>query len=182
MGEYIPFKEVAEFKIERGIRTIRRENRLRSIRVSANMDYTKNSLQVVLGELNSTIIPRVLSQVDGVTETAGGQSEYTAKMVDSIKFSMSFALIVIFTILVFLLKSYVQSGLIVSLIPLGVIGAVIGHYIMGIPVSILSFLGIVALAGIIINDSVVLLDRYNKMIKAGGKVEESIFRCRNDKV
>ena len=139
MGEYIPFKEVAEFKIERGIRTIRRENRLRSIRVSANMDYPKNSLQVVLGELNSTIIPRVLSQVDGVTETAGGQSEYTAKMVDSIKFSMSFALIVIFTILVFLLKSYVQSGLIISLIPLGVIGAVIGHYIMGIPVSILSF-------------------------------------------
>jgi multidrug efflux pump subunit AcrB len=174
-GDYIAFKEIATFKIERGIETIRRENRQRSIRVSANMDFTKNNLQVVLTELNSTIIPRVLSQVDGVTETAGGQAEYTNKMVESITFSMTFAIIVIFTILVFLLKSYIQSGLILSLIPLGVIGAVLGHYIMGIPVSILSFLGIVALAGIIINDSVVLLDRYNKYIKSGKSVSDAIY-------
>jgi multidrug efflux pump subunit AcrB len=177
MGEYVPFKEIAEFKIERGIRTIRRENRLRSIRVNANMDFSKNNLQVVLAELNNNIIPRVLSQVDGVTETAGGQSEYTAKMIDSIKFSMTFAAIVIFTILVFLLKSYIQSGLILSLIPLGVIGAVIGHYVMDIPVSILSFLGIVALAGIIINDSIVLIDRYNKLVRAGGNVSDSVYQA-----
>ncbi len=176
-GDYIPFKELATFEIERGIKTIRRENRQRSVRVSANMDYTKNNLQVVLEELNSTIIPRVLSQVDGVTETSGGQSEYTAKMIDSIKFSMTFALIAIFTILVFLLKSYIQSWLILSLIPLGVIGAILGHYFMGIPVSILSFLGIVALSGIIINDSVVLLDRYNKNIKSGEDVKDAIYNA-----
>ena len=177
MGAFIPFKEVADYEIERGIRTIRRENRLRSIRVSANLDFTKNNLQVVLNELNTDIIPRVLSQVDGVTETAGGQSEYTTKMIDSIKFSMTFAMIVIFTILVFLLKSYILSGIILTLIPLGLIGAVFGHYIMGIPVSILSFLGIVALAGIIINDSVILLDKFNKFIKEGKKVSDSIFEA-----
>ncbi len=174
-GDYIAFKEIATFKIERGIKTIRRENRQRSVRVNANMDFTKNNLQVVLAELNSTIIPRVLSQVDGVMQTAGGQAEYTNKMVSSISSSMTFALIVIFTILVFLLKSYIQSGLILSLIPLGIIGAVLGHYVMGIPVSILSFLGIVALAGIIINDSVVLLDRYNKYIKSGKSVSEAVY-------
>ncbi|MFC1786308.1 efflux RND transporter permease subunit [Candidatus Neomarinimicrobiota bacterium] len=176
-GDYIAFKELATFKIERGIETIRRENRQRSVRVRANMDFTKNNLQVVLEELKSTIIPRVLSQVDGVTETAGGQAEYTNKMVNSITFSMTFAIIAIFTILVFLLKSYIQSGLILSLIPLGIIGAVIGHFLMGIPVSILSFLGIVALAGIIINDSVVLLDRYNKNIKSGEDVKDAIFNA-----
>jgi multidrug efflux pump subunit AcrB len=176
-GDYIAFKELATFKIERGIETIRRENRQRSVRVRANMDFTKNNLQVVLEELKSTIIPRVLSQVDGVTETAGGQAEYTNKMVNSITFSMTFAMIAIFTILVFLLKSYIQSGLILSLIPLGVIGAVIGHFLMGIPVSILSFLGIVALAGIIINDSVVFLDRYNKNIKSGEDVKDAIFNA-----
>lgn len=176
-GDYIAFKEIATFKIERGIKTIRRENRQRSVRVSANMDFTKNNLQVVLGELNSTIIPRVLSQVDGVTETAGGQAEYTNKMINSISFSMTFAALVIFTILVFLLKSYIQTALILSLIPLGIIGAVIGHFLMGIPVSILSFLGIVALSGIIINDSVVLLDRYNKNIKSGEKVRDAIYNA-----
>jgi multidrug efflux pump subunit AcrB len=64
-----------------------------------------------------------------------------------------------------------------SLIPLGIIGAVIGHYIMGIPISILSFLGIVALAGIIINDSVVLVDRYNKLLKSGVDVYEALHEA-----
>ena len=100
-------------------------------------------------------------------EAYGGQSEYVTKMINSIQYSMAIALIIMFTILMFLLKSYLQTGLIMSLIPLGIIGAVIGHYIIGIPISILSFLGIVALAGIIINDSVVLVDRYNNLLKSG---------------
>ncbi len=175
-GDYVPFKEIATFKIERGLRRIRHENGYRSVTVYANMDFTKNSQQVVLNELNSDIIPRVLSQVDGVSKSMGGQSEYMQKMVGSIKFSMTFAALIIFTILVFLLKSYIQTLLIISLIPLGIIGAVIGHYLKGIPVSILSFLGIVALAGIIINDSVVLIDRYNKQVKAGMKVAESVYQ------
>jgi len=88
-------------------------------------------------------------------------------MVNSMMFSMAIALVVMFTILMFLLKSYMQTLMIMSLIPLGVIGAVMGHYIIGIPVSILSFLGLVALAGIIINDSVVLVDKYNNLLKSG---------------
>ncbi|MEE8437257.1 MAG: efflux RND transporter permease subunit, partial [Candidatus Neomarinimicrobiota bacterium] len=174
-GSFVAFKEIADYKIERGLRRIRHENRFRSVRVFANMDFTRNNLQVVLQELNDEIIPRVLSQVDGVSKSMSGQSEYTQKMIESIKYSMSFAAIIIFTILLFLLKSYMQTFLIMSLIPLGVIGAVMGHYLKGIPVSILSFLGIVALAGIIINDSVVLIDRYNKFIKAGTGVAEAVF-------
>lgn len=176
-GHYVPFKEIASFTIERGLRRIRHENGFRSVRVFANMDFKKNNLQVVLQELNADIIPRVLAQVDGVSKSMGGQSEYTAKMISSIKYSMTFALIAIFTILVFLLKSYIQTLLIMSLIPLGVIGAVIGHYLKGIPVSILSFLGLVALAGIIINDSVVLIDRYNKLIKSNIDVARATYQA-----
>ena len=64
-----------------------------------------------------------------------------------------------------------------SLIPLGIIGAVIGHWVVGIPVSILSFLGIVALAGIIINDSVVLVDKYNRLIREGNDVSEALYEA-----
>jgi multidrug efflux pump subunit AcrB len=84
-------------------------------------------------------------------------------------------MVIIFTILMFLLKSYLQTMLIMGLIPLGVIGAVFGHLVLDIPVSILSFLGIVALAGIIINDSVVLMDRYNNLIKKGENVFEALM-------
>jgi multidrug efflux pump subunit AcrB len=90
---------------------------------------------------------------------------------------MTLALVAMFTILLFLLKSPIQTLIILGLIPMGVIGAVIGHFIVGIPVSILSFLGIVALAGIIVNDSVVLVDRYNKMIAKGKEVGEALYEA-----
>lgn len=177
-GEYVPFKEVADYRIERGLRRIRHEDGLRSATVFADLDYSKNELQVVLAELNGEVVPRVLAQVDGVHRASGGgQQEEVNNMVGSIRFTMGLALLVMFTILLFLLKSYIQTALIMTLIPLGVIGAVIGHYIMGIPVSILSFLGIVALAGIIINDSVVLVDRYNNLIREGQDVADALYEA-----
>ena len=176
-GEYVPFKEVAQFRIERGLRRIRHEDGERAVTVFANLDYDKNDLGVVLKELNSVVVPKVLSQVEGVTRSYGGQSEYVTKMIASIQYSMAIALIIMFTILMFLLKSYLQTSLIMSLIPLGIIGAVVGHYIIGIPISILSFLGIVALAGIIINDSVVLVDKYNNLLKSGMNVFEALMEA-----
>lgn len=176
-GAYVPFKEVAEYKIQRSLRRIRHENGERSVTVYANMDYSKNDLAVVLKDLNEVVVPAVLSKVDNVARSYGGQSEEVSRMVDSMTYSMVIALVIMFTILMFLLKSYLQTILIVSLIPLGIVGAVIGHFIMGIPVSILSFLGIVALAGIIINDSVVLVDKYNRLIGEGLQVREALMEA-----
>ena len=174
-GDYVPFKEVADYNIQRSLRRIRHENGERSVTVYANLDYSKNDLAVILGDLNSTVIPKILSKVDGVSRSYGGQSEEVDKMIGSMTYSMVIAMLVIFTILMFLLKSYLQTILIMSLIPLGVIGAILGHFIMGIPVSILSFLGIVALAGIIINDSVVLMDRFNNLIRNGEDIFEALL-------
>jgi multidrug efflux pump subunit AcrB len=176
-GEYVPFKEVASFRIERGLRRIRHEDGERSVTVFADLDYSKNDQAVVLNELNANVIPSVLSQVEGVTQQLGGQAEYVDKMVQSIYFSMAIALFVMFTILMFLLKSYMQTLLVMGLIPLGVIGAVLGHLVMGIPVSILSFLGIVALAGIIVNDSVVLIHKYNNLLQAGMDVPQALIEA-----
>lgn len=176
-GDYVPFKEVATYRIERGLRRIRHEDGERSVTVFADLDYSKNDQAVVLQELNASIVPSVLSQVEGVTRKMSGQSEYVDKMVQSIQFSMAIALVVMFTILMFLLKSYLQTLLIMSLIPIGVIGAVLGHFVMGIPVSILSFLGIVALAGIIVNDSVVLVHKYNTLLKTGKDVQDAILEA-----
>jgi multidrug efflux pump subunit AcrB len=174
-GDYVPFKEVASYKIQRGLRRIRHENGQRSVTVYANLDYSKNDLAVVLGDVDGTIVPKILSQVEGVSRSYSGQSEEVDKMIGSMTYSMTIAMVIIFTILMFLLKSYLQTMLIMGLIPLGVIGAVFGHLVLDIPVSILSFLGIVALAGIIINDSVVLMDRYNNLIKKGENVFEALM-------
>ena len=176
-GDYVPFKEVAAFRIERGLRRIRHEDGERSVTVFADLDYAKNDQGVVLEDLEANIVPSVLSKVEGVSRNLSGQAEYVDKMVKSIYFSMAIALFVMFTILMFLLKSYMQTLLIMSLIPLGVIGAVLGHLVMGIPVSILSFLGIVALAGIIVNDSVVLIHKYNSLLQLGLDVPEALLEA-----
>jgi multidrug efflux pump subunit AcrB len=177
-GEYVAFKEVADYRIERSVRRIRHDDGRRAMTVFANLDFSQNDLGVVLAEVNGEVVPRVLSQVDGVQRTVGsGQQEEVQKMVGSMTFTMTLALVVMFTILIFLLKSAIQTLLVMGLIPLGVIGAVIGHFIVGIPVSILSFLGIVALAGIIINDSVVLVDRYNKLVASGKEIGEALYEA-----
>jgi multidrug efflux pump subunit AcrB len=177
-GDYVPFKEVAEYEIDRGLRRIRHDDGRRAVSVWADLDYSQNELNVVLAEINGEVVPRVLAQVDGVTRAVGaGQQEEVTKMVNSMTYTMTLALVVMFTILLFLLKSPIQTLIIMGLIPMGVIGAVFGHAIIGIPVSILSFLGIVALAGIIINDSVVLVDRYNKMIARGKEVGDALFEA-----
>ncbi len=163
MGSFVPFKEIATYRMQRSLQRIRHEDGFRAVSVRAKMDYTKNDLAVVQEELNNVIIPRVLSQVDGVTTAFGGQNEFVKKSTESIQFTLVLAFVIMFTILMFLLKSYAQSFLVLGLIPLGTVGAVAGHAIMGLPVSFLSFLGIIALGGIVVNDSVVLIDRYNNL-------------------
>lgn len=162
-GTFVPFKEIAEYKMQRSLQRIRHEDGMPAVSVYANMDYTKNDLTVVQSELNEVIVPRVLAQVDGVSRGYGGQSEFVKRSTESIQFTLILAVVVMFTILMFLLKSYGQAFLVIGLIPLGTVGAVAGHAILGIPVSFLSFLGIIALGGIIVNDSVVLIDRYNNL-------------------
>jgi multidrug efflux pump subunit AcrB len=177
-GDYVSFKEVADYRIERGLRRIRHDDGMRAASVFANLDYSQNDLNVVMAEVNSQVVPRVLSQVDGVQRAVGsGQQEEVQKMLGSMTYTMTLALVVMFTILLFLLKSPIQTLIIMGLIPLGVVGAVFGHFIVGISVSILSFLGIVALAGIIINDSVVLVDRYNKLIAKGEDVGDALYEA-----
>ncbi len=166
-GSFVPFKEIADYRMQRSLQRIRHEDGYRAVSIHANMDYNKNDLTVVQEELNKEIIPRVLSQVDGVTTAYGGQNEFVRRSTESIQFTLILAVVVMFTILMFLMKSYAQAFLVIGLIPLGTVGAVAGHALMGLPVSFLSFLGIIALGGIIVNDSVVLIDRYNNLKRKG---------------
>ena len=166
-GGRVPFNEVADFTLQRSERLIRRENGYRSLRVMAGVDTTVTEINLVMKEVNDRILPAILAEVEGVTLSQGGQAEWVNKMIKSMIFSMALALLVMFTLLLFQMKSWGQALLVLSLIPLGFLGAVYGHMIMGKPISFISFLGSVALGGIIVNDSVVLIDCFNKKIRIG---------------
>ena len=167
-GNWVLTGDVVDYRLERGSAGIKRENGFRAIRVNAGFDDSENDLNVVLAEINDEIVPHILEAVPGVSLSAGGQAEEVNRMMKSMLYAMLGALVVMFTILMAATGSAGQAFLIMSLIPLGFVGAIIGHIIMGLPVSFISFLGVLALAGIIVNDSVVLISTYNRMVRRDG--------------
>ena len=167
-GDRVLTGDVVDYRLERGLAVIKRENGFRAVRVNAGFDDSVNDLNVVLAEINQTIVPSILETVPGVQMSAGGQAEDVSRMMMSMLYAMVGALIVMFTILMVATGSVGQAMVIMTLIPLGFVGAVFGHMIMGLPVSFISFLGVLALAGIIVNDSVVLISAYNRMVRSEG--------------
>lgn len=167
-GAWVSAGDVLDYRIERGLARIIRENGFRAIRVNAGFDTDKNDLNVVLGDINGRIAPAILEALPGVSLSAGGQAEEMGKMMNSMIFAMAGALILMFTILMIATGSVGQAGVIMTLIPLGLVGSVFGHMIMGEPLSFISFLGVLALGGIIVNDSVVLISAYNNLMHREG--------------
>ena len=174
-GSEYPFSELADYTIERGITQINHLNRKREIKVEANQADVKEDLPPILDEIETDVLPRVLSQVQGVVAQFEGQSREEGKMVKSMQIAFSVALLSMFILVVLVFRSYAQAGVIFSLIPIGVMGAIWGHGIQGIQVSMLSATGIMALSGIIINDSIVFVDQINRFLREGQKVEEAVF-------
>lgn len=174
-GQWLTLKEVADFSLQQSLQRIRRQDGYRSLRVSAGLDTGRNDLNVVMKKINEEMVPHVLAQVEGVSVSQSGQAEAMDKMVKSMIFSMVTALLFMFTLLMFQMRSYGQTITVLALIPLGIIGAVLGHGIVGIPLSFVSFLGCIALGGIIVNDSVVLIDGYNRRLKEGEEPRQAII-------
>ncbi|RKX26570.1 MAG: AcrB/AcrD/AcrF family protein [Candidatus Zixiibacteriota bacterium] len=174
-GVEYPFSELAEYTIERGLTQINHLNRKREIKVEANQANVKEDLPPIISEIEETVLPRVLSQVQGVTAQFEGQSREQKKMMNSMRDAYTVAFLAMFILIVLVFRSYAQAGIIFSLIPIGILGAIWGHGIQGLQISMLSATGMMALAGIIINDSIVFVDQINRFLRAGQKVEEAVF-------
>ncbi len=174
-GAEYPFSELAEYTIERGLTQVNHLNRKREIKVEANQANIKEDLPPILAEIEENVLPRVLNQVQGVTALFEGQSREQKKMMNSMRNSFSVAFLSMFILIVLVFRSYAQAGIIFSLIPIGVLGAIWGHGIQGLQISMLSVTGMMALAGIIINDSIVFVDQINRFLREGQKVEEATF-------
>jgi len=175
-GEY-PFSELAAYSIERGISTIKHLDRRREIKVEANLVDEHTDLPLILDEINEIIIPEVLSKVQGVTVSYEGQSRDQNKFQKSIKKAFPVALLAMLIIVTLVFRSYMQAALVFSLIPLGILGAIWGHGIQGIQISMLSMFGIIALSGIVINDSIVLIDQINRNLRNKQKVVEAVYNA-----
>jgi multidrug efflux pump subunit AcrB len=172
-GEY-PLAELVDYNLERGPVNIQRFNGKREIRVSAELSDPDASVTEILEQIELTVIPELAALYPGIQIEYQGQQKESQRNMSDMMIYFPMAFLVIIFILMINFKSFEQPLLILIMIPLAVLGSIWGHGIHGKPVSILSLWGIVALTGVIVNDAVVFLAKYNLLIERGMKVREAI--------
>ena len=169
-GELVPLSTVAAFSQGRGLNSIRHSDRRRIVRLSANNR----------GRSAVEITQELIQKLDGLELPAGyhfdysGEYEETAESFESLGLAYIVAAILIFTLLVSQFDSLAQPFAILTSLPLSIVGAMVGLYVTGNDFSIMSFIGLVGLSGIVVNDSIVLVDCINRMRKEGLDLFEAI--------
>nr|WP_301774092.1 efflux RND transporter permease subunit [Pseudidiomarina sp. 1APP75-32.1] len=166
-GDLIPFTELAEIRFAKGYNTITRIDRERSVNVRARVDKDRIEPFEVVQQVRENHIQPILDQYPSVSFQLEGASQDEAEATSSLAIGFMLALFAIYALMAIPLKSYSQPLIIMSVIPFGMIGAVVGHWILGMPISILSLFGIIALAGVVVNDSLVMVDYVNQARKEG---------------
>ncbi len=172
-----PISELINYKIERGVSSIRHYRTIKSVNVEADLIDPYAEVPPIMEQVNTQIIPELLDKFPGVKIDLAGQSRESSRAQAEIGSYFGMAFLVIFIVIILAFKSFYQAVMVMFMIPLAWLGAVVGHGIQGIPISLLSAWGLVALSGVIINDAVVFLDRFNRNMKSGQSLFDAAYQA-----
>ena len=178
-GQGIPLSQAAEVIESRGFSEINRTDRKRVINVSAMVDAQTANAQQVISDLQLNLLPQLINDYPGLSWDMEGEEKERKESLGSMLSGFKLALVAIFILLAIPFRSYTQPLLIMAAIPFGMIGAVFGHIIMGYDLSVLSIFGLVALTGVVVNDSLLLIDKTNRNRRAGMPLYEAIVAAGN---
>ncbi|HDZ21044.1 hypothetical protein LCGC14_0017850 [marine sediment metagenome] len=168
-GDEVPFHEVADVTFQRGYTTLKRIDGDSVVVVSAEVDEASANAEKILQDMNKSggVFAQLRAQYPDIKLDLTGQREQFLESLNALKVWYPVALLGIYTVLAAIFRSYFQPIIIMLAIPFGLVGAVIGHWLMGFDLTILSMFGMVALTGIVVNDSLVLIDLVNRRVRAG---------------
>ncbi len=172
-GSNVPFSEVADADIGRGFSSITRVDRKRTVNIEADIDKENTDIEAIKRELLADM-PEILASFPDISFSLEGEAAEQRESFGSLRTGIFFVLAVIYTLLAVPLRSYVQPIMVMLVIPFGVVGAILGHVIMGMNLSIMSYMGMLALSGVVINDSLVLVDFVNNRRLEGLNVTNSV--------
>lgn len=176
-GAEIPFRTVANVEYGRGYATIKRIDRRRVVSVSGDVDEAVGNASEINAELNASVLPRLAGQFPGLQFRFGGEQRERNESLGSLWVNFAIALLAIYGLLAVQFRSYAQPAIVMSAIPFGLVGATMGHLIMGFNLSILSMFGIVALAGVVVNDSLIMIDLINRERTEGVPMPQILRDC-----
>ncbi len=176
-GRQIPLNQVADIEMERGYSTIQRVDRKRVITVISDINEDVANARNIVQDLKKNYLDTLVNRYPGISYDLEGQAKRSQESIDSLKKGFSLAAMVMFLLLASQFRSYIQPVIIMTAIPFGLIGAIVGHFIMNIDITMISIFGIVALSGIVVNDSLILIDFINSQVRSGGKLFESVIKA-----
>jgi multidrug efflux pump subunit AcrB len=173
-GGAYPLREIAEYKLERGEININHLDGKREIRVEADLANPNESAPEILGRIRDEVMPEINQQYPTVGALYEGQNREAMRTAASSQKVLPLVIAVIVLLITFVFRSFFQTVVIFLLIPLAFPGVALGHAIHGMPMSIFSYLGMIALIGIIVNDSLVLVSKMNQSLKEGMPFEQAL--------
>ncbi|MBI3143451.1 MAG: efflux RND transporter permease subunit [Bacteroidetes bacterium] len=173
-GQKIPLRELVQLEIVRGVMSINHLDGMREARVEADVADFRASTADINAEIEDQVLPPILSKYPGIQYSFEGQSRQNEKVATSMKKVMPVVLVIMFALIVFTFRSFSQSIAVYVVVPFGLIGVAWGHYLHGAQISMLSGFGIIALIGVMVNDSLVFVTVVNNNLKKGLGYMEAI--------
>ncbi len=174
-GAEIPFSHVAIASFGYGPSAINRRDRRRVVTVTAELDDEIANANEVRASLEANVLSQLIRTYPSLKASFEGEQREQADTIAALQRGFLIALFVIYALLAIPFRSYTQPLIIMAAVPFGIIGAIIGHMLMGLSVGILSLFGIIGLSGVVVNDSLVLIDYINSERESGASVEDAIM-------
>ena len=175
-GGVVPLNHVAELIPGQSPSTIYRIDRYRTVNVVADVEKANTNMTVLQSDLK-IYLDGLVAQYPGINHSLEGEAKEQRESFGSLGWALIFVFFIIYALLAIPFKSYIQPLIVMSVIPFGMIGAVIGHWIMGMDLTIMSLLGMLALIGVVVNDSLVLVDYINKQKQQGKPVDTAVLHA-----
>ncbi|MFP3350532.1 efflux RND transporter permease subunit [Pseudoalteromonas sp. SIMBA_153] len=176
-GAEVSLSEIAIVKLVDGVSSIRRENSNRTVNVWAAVNSDEVEPFAIAQEIRDVYLPALLKNYPGVKSNVAGRIQEEMESANEQLRDFAISLMIIFALLAIPLRSYSQPLIIMSVIPFGVVGAMFGHMALGMTMSGLSMFGIIAVAGIVVNDSLVMVDFVNKARAEGVAIKEAVMQA-----
>lgn len=176
-GDAVPFETVARMETRQGLLKATHIDFQRAAEVTAQADKSIVEPGKIVAELKKTVLPELMKKYPGLSYAMSGASDEEAKLAHSMLVGFTLALFGIYALLAIPTKSYLQPLIIMGVIPFGIIGAIVGHWITGYPMSMMSIMGVIALSGVVVNDSLILVDYINKAVASGAELYDAILEA-----
>ncbi|GAA4832790.1 efflux RND transporter permease subunit [Algivirga pacifica] len=176
-GSAYPVNEIANLEFVNGVSAINHLDFQREVNITAELTSPNASVPAIIKQVNTDILPKLQDKYPGLKASYDGQKREQEKVVNSAQRVLPIVFFSMFAIVVFTLRSVTQSILVFAMIPLSVIGVIIGHMVHNVPICILSFLGFIALVGVVVNDSLVFINALNLNLKRGMKYREALIEA-----